>query len=168
VLNEASESSVNTEVAKTTVPSVDQQLTIITQYKIIASSKSLDLESSVRILIALPTPVTHISTTAYPTVTEQGTTVDTDPSLATTARKSSQAVTLREAVAWALLSLMTLMFIGTLSMATILCIQKHKQKRDNTAEAPAYEMDGNPCYESSKMDNTHGTNVYEPIESDRV
>jgi hypothetical protein len=79
-------------------------------------------------------------------------------------------VTLREAVAWALFSLMTLMFIGTLSVITILlCIQKYKQTRDNTAEAPvAYEMDGNPCYESSKMDNTHGTNVYEPIESDRV
>ena len=32
-----------------------------------------------------------------------------------------------------------------------------------TAEAPAYEIDGNPCYESSKMDTT-----YEPIETETV
>ncbi len=105
---------------------------------------------------------------------EQVTTVDTDLSLAiTTAQKNSQAVTLREAVAWALFSLMTLMFIGTLSVATILlCTQKYKQKRDNTAEAPgpaAYEMDSNPCYGSSKTDNyTYGTDIYEPIDTERV
>ena len=108
----------------------------------------------------------------YPDVTEQGTIVDTqNPSLSTTAQKSSQAVTLREAVAWALLSLMTLIFIGILSVnVTMLCIKKQRQRRDSTvtAEAPAYEMDGNPCYESSKIDTTYGTNIYEPIETGRV
>ena len=79
----------------------------------------------------------------------------------------------REAVAWALFSLMTFLFIGLLSLNVIiiLCIQKHKQKQDNTARATvtAYEMDGNPCYESSKIDhNINQTNLYEPIESDRV
>ena len=78
-------------------------------------------------------------------------------------------MTLREAVAWALLSLMTmiLLFIGILSLVTILRIQKQRQRQDNTvtAKAPAYEMDGNPCYESSKTDNTYGMHIYEPIET---
>ena len=76
----------------------------------------------------------------------------------------------REAVAWALFSLVTLLFIGILSLnIIILCIQKHRQKQENTARATvtAYEMDGNPCYESSKIDHsTNQTNLYEPIEND--
>ncbi len=64
------------------------------------------------------------TTTGSPTGTEQGIIIDTDPSLATTARKSSQAVTLREAVAWALLALMTLLLIVTPSVVIILRIQK--------------------------------------------
>ncbi len=179
VLNGASESAVSTEVtthytysSTTTVSSavrVDQQVTTA-KYKATASSRSVDLESSV-VIIPLPTSATRIYTSLllYSAVTEQEIIADIDPSLATTARKSSQAVTVREAVAWALFSLMTLMFIGTLSVTTIiLCMQKYKQERDNTAEIPAYEMEGNPCYESSKMDNAHGTNLYEPIESERV
>jgi hypothetical protein len=144
-----------------------------TQYKAITCSKSVDLEFSVNI-IPLSISATHMYTPQIlnqndHAITEQGKPIDTDPSLATSARKSSQAVALREAVAWALFSLMTLMLIGTLSVITILlCIRKYKQKRYNTAEVPAYEMDGNPCYESSKMDNNHGTNLYEPIEDDRV
>ena len=75
----------------------------------------------------------------YPAVTdhEQGT---ADPQLSTTAQKSSQAVVMsREAVAWALFSLMTFLFIGLLSLnVTILCIQKHRQKQDNTTRATSY------------------------------
>lgn len=104
----------------------------------------------------------------YPALTdsEQETTTESDtvPSLPTTARKSSQAVTLREAVASVLLLLMIpmllmlliLLLIGILSLvALILYIRKQRQRRDITviAEAPAYEMDENPCYESSKIDN---------------
>ena len=101
-------------------------------------------------------------TVSYPTDTEQGIIIDTDPSLSTMAEKNSQAVYI-EAVAWALLSLMTLLFIGTLSVVTILCIQKHKKRQDNTvtAEAPAYEMDGNPCYESSNTYEMDGNPCYE-------
>ncbi len=106
-------------------------------------------------------------TVLYPADTEEEIVVDTDPSLSTIARKSTQAVALREAVAWALLALMTLIFIGTLSVVILLRMQKHRQNRDIPAEAPGYEMDGNPCYESSKMDTTYGTNVYEPIEIER-
>ena len=48
-------------------------------------------------------------------------------------------------MAWALLLLMTLMFIGILSLnVTMLCVQKHRQNLDNIAEAAAYEMDNNP------------------------
>ena len=94
--------------------------------------------------------------TELPTGTEQGTVIDTDPSLFTTvtAEKSTQAVTLREAVAWALLSLMTLFF-------TVLCIHiSCRQKRDNKAQTAAYEM----ADESSKTSNTLEMNIYELIE----
>ena len=183
VLNEASELTVSTEVTTnyTTATvssavgttSIDQQQMTTTQYKTKIHSKTVDIEFSVT-NIPLTTSVTvmHVYTSRvpYPAVTdhEQGT---ADPKLSTTAQKSSQAVVMsREAVAWALFSLMTLLFIGLLSLnVTILCIQKHKQKQDNTARATvtAYEMDGNPCYESSKIDhNTNRTNLYEPIEND--
>ena len=116
--------------------------------------------------------VVHTFQQPYPAFTdsEQETTTDTVPSTVTVAaRKSSQAVTLREAVAWVLLSLMTMMllFTGILSLVTILRVQKQRQRRDSTvtAEAPAYEMDGNPSYESSKTDNTYGMHIYKPIET---
>ncbi len=87
------------------------------------------------------------------------------------ATSESLTVALRESVAWALLSLMTVLFIGMLSVVILLCIQKHRQNRNITvdrAEAPVvYEMDGNPCYESSKMDTTYGANIYEAIETER-
>ena len=108
-------------------------------------------------------------TTGSPTDT--GTTIDTDPSLSATADKKSHTVTLRETVAWALLSLMILLFIGLLSVnVTVLCMHKCRQKRDNTAQAPAYEMAGNPCYESSKISNALQTDIYESIvnETERV
>ena len=108
-------------------------------------------------------------TTGSPTDT--GTTIDTDPSLSATADKRSHTVTLRETVAWALLSLMILLFIGLLSVnVTVLCMHKCRQKRDNTAQASAYEMAGNPCYESSKISNALQTDIYESIvnETERV
>ena len=100
------------------------------------------------------------ATTESPTGTEQGTVIDRDPSLLTTVmtEKSSQAVTLREAVAWALLS-MTLMFLTVLCMP-ILC----RQKRDSKAQTAAlYEMADNSRYESSKTSNTLEMNIYESI-----
>ena len=110
------------------------------------------------------------TTAGSPTSTEQGIIfVDTYPSLSTIdqiERDHSRAVTTREAVAWALLSLVTLLFIGLLSVnATVICIQKCRQ---NKAHAPAYEMAGNPCYESSKINNTLETEIYESIETERV
>ena len=100
------------------------------------------------------------TTTESPTSTEQGTVIDRDPSLFTTvaAEKSSQAVTLREAVAWALLS-MTLMFLTVLCMH-ILC----RRKRDSKVQTAAlYETPDNSCYESSKTSNTLEMNIYESI-----
>ena len=181
VLNEASELTVSTEVitnynyyTTATVPSaigttsVDQQQTTTAQYETTIHSKTVDIEFSVG-KIPLTTSATHMtSRVPYPAVTDHKQGI-TDPQLSTTAQT---VVMLREAVAWALFSLMTLLFIGILSLnVTILCIQKHRKKQDNTARATvtAYEMDGNPCYESSKIDhNTNQTNLYEPIENDRV
>ena len=154
---------------------VGQQVTI-TQHKTVTHSKSGD--SSVNIVTSIThtnsisRDVIHTSRQPYPAFTdsEQEKTTDTVPStVTTTARKSSQAVTLREAVAWALLSLMTLMLLFTriLSVVTIIRIQKQRQRQDSTVttEAPAYEMDDNPCYENSKTDNTYGMHIYEPIET---
>ena len=185
VLNEASELTISTEIitnhnyyttatvsSAVSTTSVDQKQMTTAQYETTIHSKTVDIVNNLK--IPLITSATHMYTSRvpYPTVPDHkpGT---ADPQLSTTAQKSSQAVVmLREAVAWALFSLMTLLFIGILSLnVTILCIQKHKQKQDNTARATvtAYEMDGNPCYESSKIDhNTNQTNLYEPIESDRV
>ena len=100
------------------------------------------------------------ATTKSPTGTEQGTVTDRDPSLFATvmSEKSSQAVKLREAVAWALLS-MTLMFLIVLCMH-ILC----RQKRNSKAQTAAlYEMADNSRYESSKTSNTLEMNIYESI-----
>ena len=36
---------------------------------------------------------------------------------------------------------------------------KHRQKRNNTAQAQTYEMADNPCYESSKISNALETNI---------
>ena len=65
---------------------------------------------------------------------------------------------LREAVAWALLS-MTLMFL------TILCIHiLCRQKRNSKVQTAAlYEMADNSHYESSKTSNTLEMNIYESI-----
>jgi hypothetical protein len=151
--------------AATTINIIDPQKTSIPPTNSIQASQHVQSATS---------SVYRLTTTVFDEASESTVSTKqliTDPSLATTTRKSSQAVTLKEAVAWALLSLMTLLFIVTLSVAIILCIQKHRQNRDNTvdrADAPVYEMDGNPCYESLKMDNTHGTNIYEPIETERV
>ena len=144
--------------------SIDQQQMTTTQYKTTIHSKTVDIVNK----IPLITSATHMYTSRvpYPAVTDhkQGT---ADPQLSTTAQA---VVMLREAVAWALFSLVTLLFIGILSLnIIILCIQKHRQKQENTARATvtAYEMDGNPCYESSKIDHsTNQTNLYEPIEND--
>ena len=185
MLNETSELTVSTKVithynysnyttatvsSAVGTTSVHQQQMTITQYKTKIRSKTVDIEFSVN-KIPLTTSATHMYTSRvpYPAVTDHKQGI-TDPQLSTTAQT---VVMSREAVAWALFSLMTLLFIGILSLnVTILCIQKYRQKQDNTARATvtAYEMDGNPCYESSKIDhNTNQTNlIYEQIESDRV
>ena len=167
--------------------SVDQQVTTI-QHKAVTHSKSGD--SSVNKMTSTThtnssRDIIHTFQQPYPAFTDsEQETTDTVPSPVTiTAQKSSQAVTLREAVAWILLSLMTmiLLFIGILSVVTIIRMQKQSQRRGDstvtalapayemdgtvTALAPAYEMDGNPCYESSKIDNTYGMHIYEPIET---
>ena len=78
-------------------------------------------------------------------------------------------MTSREVVAWALLFSVALLFTGLLSINVILfLIYKHRQKRTNTAQAQTYEMADNPCYENSKISNTLETNIYEPIETERM
>ena len=120
---------------------------------------------------------TEILQELYPTTTpatETGPGATTASSLTITTitdyQDCSKTVQTREAVAWALLFLVVLLFTGLLFINVIIVflVYKHRQRRDNTAEALAYEMADNPCYESSKISNTLETNIYEQIEPERV
>ena len=89
------------------------------------------------------------------------TTLHTSPEIE---QDCSQAIRLREMIAWALVFLLTLLLIGTL--LTVICMYKRSSMtRDNVTQAPAYEMDGNPCYENIKVKeaNSMETNIYEAV-----
>ena len=108
-----------------------------------------------------PTPSTKTTLQElYPTTNPD---TETDPG-ATVERKL--AVQTREAIAWALLFLVALLFSGLLFINVILFLKyKHEQRRNSTAQAPAYDLADNPCYESSKISNTLETNIYEQVET---
>ena len=110
---------------------------------------------------------THISDSSL-TTKEGLITVATAPSLFITNLVREGCSQSREAVAWAFSLFVTLLLTGLLSVNIIVLIYKHRQTEDNTAQAPVYEMDNNPCYESSTTNNTFETNTYEsPIDTGR-
>ena len=75
----------------------------------------------------------------------------------------------REIVAWALMATFALLFIGLLTVnITAVCIYKwiHTIHSDDPNNMTAYEMEGNPCYEAVKVEQTtrdQGENIYEGI-----
>ena len=75
-------------------------------------------------------------------------------------RDSSQT---REAITWSLVCLLTLLFIGLLSTSLVIVTCKHlkKQRGNNEAQAPTYEMTGNLSYETSTK--TRENDVYEAV-----
>ena len=75
----------------------------------------------------------------------------------------------REIIAWALTATFALLFIGLLTVnITAVCIYKwiHTIHSDDPNNMTAYEMEGNPCYEAVKVEQTtrdQGENIYEGI-----
>ena len=86
-------------------------------------------------------------------------------------RDDSQIMKPREMVAWILVVLLAILFIGLVTLnITIIFIYKQRQIRDNEAQASAYEMAGNPCYETCEVKQTTEleTNIYEAVGTERV
>ena len=84
-------------------------------------------------------------TTQSPPPTDTGT--STLPSSYST---SDSFISAREVIAWALVAILTVLFIGSLTVnITVLWVYKKRQDKDNNVESRAYEMEGNPCYEAS-------------------
>ena len=86
-------------------------------------------------------------------------------------RDTLQVMKPREMVAWVLVALLTTLFIGLVTVnITVLCIYKQRQIRDNEAQASAYEMAGNPCYDACEVKQTTEieTNIYEAVGTEGV
>jgi hypothetical protein len=74
------------------------------------------------------------------------------------------SVSLREIIAWVLVVILTVLFIGLLSVV-LLQMCKKRQARDTSTDnsTPKYEMEGNPCYEATAVKQTTDTHLYEAV-----
>ena len=74
------------------------------------------------------------------------------------------SVSLREIIAWFLVSILTVLFTGLLSVV-LLWMFKKRQARDTSTDnsTPKYEMEGNPCYEATAVKQTTDTHLYEAV-----
>ena len=69
-----------------------------------------------------------------------------------------------EVVAWVLVSILTVLFTGLLSVNMImLLLYKKRQDRDMEGRERKYEMEGNPCYEATAVKQTTDTHLYEAV-----
>ncbi len=82
----------------------------------------------------------------------------------TAAYAHDSSVSASEVVTWALVSILTVLFTGLLSVV-LLWMFKERQTRDtNTGNStPKYEMEGNPCYEATAVKQTTDTHLYETV-----
>ena len=72
----------------------------------------------------------------------------------------TSSVSPSEVVAWVLVSTLTVLFTGLLSVNMImLLLYKKRQARD----MEKYEMEGNPCYEATAVKQTTDTHLYEAV-----
>ncbi len=74
------------------------------------------------------------------------------------------SVSLSEVVAWFLVSTLTVLFTGLLSVV-LLWMFKKRQARDTSTDnsTPKYEIEGNPCYEATAVEQTTDTHLYEAV-----
>ncbi len=77
---------------------------------------------------------------------------------------SSVSRSASEVVAWVLVSILTVLFTELLSVV-LLWMFKKRQARDTSTDnsTPQYEMEGNPCYESTAVKQTTDTHLYEAV-----
>ena len=73
-------------------------------------------------------------------------------------------ISLIEVVMWVLVSILTVLFTGLLSVV-LLWMFKKRMARDTTTDnsTPKYEMEGNPCYEATAVEQTTDTHLYEAV-----
>jgi hypothetical protein len=74
------------------------------------------------------------------------------------------SMSLREILAWVLVVILAVLFIGLLSVV-LLWMFKKRQARDTSTDnsTPKYEMEGNPCYEATAVKQTTDTHLYEAV-----
>ncbi len=81
-----------------------------------------------------------------------------------TAQLQCSAISLSEVVAWILMSIVTVLFIGLLSVNVfVLWLYKKRQKRAIEGRESIYTMEGNPCYETTTVKQTTDTHLFEAV-----
>ena len=98
--------------------------------------------------------------------------IQLDEDATATTRDENQSATrnltisLSEVFAWALVSILTVVFT-VLLIVVLLWMLKKRQKVDRDTNAdnstPKYEMEGNPCYETTGVNQTTDTHLYETV-----
>ena len=81
-------------------------------------------------------------------------------------------MTVRESIAWTLAAVLAVLFLSSLTInITQWWIYK---KRQTSVKTPAYEMEGNPCYEAAKVNqsgtadtNVQDAHVYDVVQGQR-
>ena len=81
--------------------------------------------------------------------------------IATSTHTRDSSVSLREIAAWVLVIILTVLFTGLLSIV-LLWVFKKRQARDASTDnsTPKNEMEGNPCYQTTAVTDTH---LYEAV-----
>ena len=69
-----------------------------------------------------------------------------------------------EIIAWVLVIILTVLFTGLLSVV-LLWMFKKRQTRDTCTDnsTSKYEMEGNPCYQTTAVKQTTDTHLYEAV-----
>ncbi len=76
----------------------------------------------------------------------------------------ASSVSTSEVVAWVLVSILTALFTGLLSVVLLWMFKKRQARDTNTDNStPKYEMEGNPCYEVTAVKRTTDTHIYEAV-----
>ena len=109
-----------------------------------------------------------ITTVIKPSITDATTSAmkerSTTDFIGTSIHKRDLSVSLREIIAWVLVIILTVLFTGLLSVV-LLWMFKKRQAKDTSTEnsTPKYEMEGNPCYQTTAVKQTTDTHHYEAV-----
>ena len=85
-------------------------------------------------------------------------------SKATGTSTCDSSIFLREIIAWVLVIMLTVLFIGLLSVVLLWMFKKRQAKDTSTDNnTPKYEMEGNPYYQATAVKQTTDTHLYEAV-----